>query len=382
VASSRWQLPVVSPITPGGLADAAVAALGGRRNAEQAVTTALIERFTARSIALTDSGTSALVLAFRLAAPRGSIVALPAYACVDLLAAAAYAGLRVRLFDTDPATLSPDLDSVRHALAEGATAIVVAHLYGYPADVPAVAALAAEHGATLIEDAAQHANGSLAGVPLGAHGPLSVLSFGRGKGITGGTGGALLSLTDRWPATLDGRPANGWKPLALATAQWLIGRPALYAVPASIPALRLGETIYHDAHEPCPLPHTAAALLRSALLAAGAARTAREQTAHALIDRLAGRVEIPRPIAGGVSGYLRLPVLATRIHHPAPRLGIVRTYPRPLGDEPAARPLLAPGVTEMPGARELCARLFSVPTHSFVTQADIAAAGDWADRSR
>ena len=48
------------------------------------------ERFQARAVALTDSGTSALVLAFRMALPGNApgTVALPAYACPDLLSAA------------------------------------------------------------------------------------------------------------------------------------------------------------------------------------------------------------------------------------------------------------------------------------------------------
>ena len=47
----------------------------------------------------------------------------------------------------DPATLSADLDSVARVLDRGANTVVVAHLYGYPADLPAVRALAeqAEH---------------------------------------------------------------------------------------------------------------------------------------------------------------------------------------------------------------------------------------------
>ncbi|MDQ3520445.1 MAG: DegT/DnrJ/EryC1/StrS family aminotransferase, partial [Gemmatimonadota bacterium] len=76
----------------------------------------LTERFGAQAVALTDSGTSALVLALRLAAGAGGTVAFPGYACIDLAAAARFAGVRVRLYDVDPASLSPDLDSVRRTL--------------------------------------------------------------------------------------------------------------------------------------------------------------------------------------------------------------------------------------------------------------------------
>jgi dTDP-4-amino-4,6-dideoxygalactose transaminase len=153
----------------------------------------LRERFGARDVILTDSGTSALILALRSLLPQGATIAYPAYACVDLTAVALRARMRVRLYDLDPATLSPDLDSVRAAIGRGVDAIVVAHLYGYPADVAGVEELAALHGIPVIEDAAQGAGGTVRGMRLGSLGDVSILSFGRGKGTTCGSGGALLS---------------------------------------------------------------------------------------------------------------------------------------------------------------------------------------------
>ena len=134
----------------------APALFGG--SAEPAALRAELQRaFGASDVALVDSGTSALALALRASTPAGGVVALPAYACVDIGAAAIFAQLRVRLYDIDPVTLSPDLASVSRVLEAGVDSIVVAHLYGYPANVPGVAALAASHGVRVIEDAAQGA---------------------------------------------------------------------------------------------------------------------------------------------------------------------------------------------------------------------------------
>jgi len=344
----------------------------------------LRKRFGATHVALTDSGTSALILAFRSAMPAGGTVALPAYACVDLLSAAAFAGLRVRLYDVEPATLSPDLDSVRAALGRGADVIVVAHMYGFPADVPGVAAIAAEHGAQVIEDAAQHAAGRLAGAPLGSFGPLVVLSFGRGKGTTGGRGGALLSRESlpEWQAA---EPTAGWRDWLVTVAQWAIGRPSLYAIPASMPGLHLGETIYREAHAPQPISYAAASLASAALAAADAECTLRASRVRLLLDALEGApgLDAVRPIAGGQSGYLRLPVLDRGGRAAATRLGIVRSYPRPLGDEPAAARLLAPGEPSTRGAQSICDELFTLPTHARVNGADREQLALWArdDRS-
>src|ERR1700722_5098453 len=120
----RWQPPVLSPVAATALARALPAALTRGRSAFDGLERIIGERFAVNTVALTDSGTSALVLAFRSVLPAHGIVALPGYACVDLLAAAAFAELRVRLYDIEPATLSPDLDSVRAALRRGADAVM------------------------------------------------------------------------------------------------------------------------------------------------------------------------------------------------------------------------------------------------------------------
>jgi perosamine synthetase len=375
----RWQPPVLSPVAPATLARAVPAILTRGAGGFDALEEVLRKRFATSNVALTDSGTSALVLAFRSALPAQGIVALPAYACVDLLAAAAFARLRVRLYDVDPATLSPDLDSVRATLRRGADGIVVAHLYGFPADVPGVASIAAEHGVTVIEDAAQHAGGSLRGAPLGSFGPLVVLSFGRGKGISGGSGGALLSR-DRIPTWQPPPAPAGWRDWLVTAAQWAIGRPSLYGIPASMPGLHLGETIYKDARSPGRLSHAAAFLATRALTEADGERAQRAQRARMILDLLDGAPDLHfvRPIEGGASGYLRLAVLDGGGRCAAPRLGVVRSYPRPLGEEPEARSLLAVGEPPTPAAHAVCRSLFTLPTHARLGGADREQLVRWA----
>ena len=103
--------------------------LRGGTDARQRVAGLLASRHGARRVLLLNSGTSALTLAMR-AAGAGSIVALPAWCCYDVATAALGAGARVVHYDVDPATLTPDLASLRGALRQGATSVVVAALYG------------------------------------------------------------------------------------------------------------------------------------------------------------------------------------------------------------------------------------------------------------
>src|SRR4029434_8607789 len=111
-----------------------------------------------------------------------------AYCCYDLATAADGAGADVLLYDLHPLTLGPDWRSFERTLARGATAAVVAHLYGHPVDLRQAQALADSAGSILIEDAAQGVGARYDGRPLGSFGGMSLLSFGRGKGLTGGGG--------------------------------------------------------------------------------------------------------------------------------------------------------------------------------------------------
>jgi hypothetical protein len=60
----------------------------------------------------------------------------------------------------------------------------------------------------------------------------------------------------------------------------------------------------------------------------------------------------------------------------------VRTYPRPLGDEAAARPLLMSDEPATPGARVVCERLFTLPTHPWIGESDREQLARWAREIR
>lgn len=380
----RRQLTVASPISLRGLSAAFGASL--RHAATMSVQARELVRstFGVSEAVLTDSGTSALVLALRLAAPNGGTVAYPSYACVDLAAAARYAGVRVRLYDLDPDTLSPDLDSVAAVLERGVDAIVVAHLFGYPADVFGVRALAAPRGVTVVEDAAQGAGGSLNGRRLGSIGDLSLVSFGRGKGLCAGGGGALLASESRWQHALaelrltsGGRGFGG---LAKAAIQWALGRPSVYAIPSMIPWLRLGQMVYHPASEPASMDAAANVLLSSALalepedLATRRAHARELDTAASSVDDL----RHVHAINGGNGGYLRYAVrdLSGRRSADA-TLGIARPYPVTMAEQVELAPVLAKAEPPTPGAVELRDTLFTLPTHRFVDARDISALSRW-----
>lgn len=372
------------------MARAALAGPHGARDAADQLSTDLRVRYAADSAVLVDSGTSALQLAIRVATggggPARPVVALPAFTCFEVATAAVGADVDVVLYDLLPDSLAPDPESLERALRTGARVVVISPLFGIPAAWDEVTAQLARYGATMIEDAAQGHGASWRGRPLGSFGMLSVLSFGRGKGWTGSGGGALLMrgspATARITRTLlstFSEPASRALARALtALAQWSLGRPALYGIPAAVPSLGLGRTRYREPTPPRAIDAFSARLLLATAGAANREAAVRRDTARQLCLRLAATNAV-RPTAvpaGGEAGFLRLPVrlVADRAVLSAlplgRRLGISRTYPVPLHTLPAIRERLR-GSGAYPGAVALAKELLTLPTHSLVTRAEL-----------
>lgn len=353
----------------------------------------LVERFAADRAILFGSGTQALTAALGLAMERAGLerpVALPGYNCYDLASAAEGADASLALYDIDPGTLAPDLDSLETAFRAGAGVAVLAPLHGFPFDWLAAAALADRYDAVLVEDAAQAAGGSWKGRPAGTYGALTVLSFGRGKGWTGGGGGALLlrrgqGMPEGWPQDAAGEvpvPHDAPGPTAealtwvAATAQWLLGRPSMYGLPRALPFLHLGETVYHPPVPPGPITAASAALALATSDAAMAAVNLRRERAETLRRRIRETPAMPTAVPAGSSpGYLRFPCrLEDASRHPRiremARLGLETGYPTTLADLDAVKRRLVTSAA-VPGAETLARELVTLPLHSQVRQEEL-----------
>ena len=313
-------------------------------------------------------------------------MALPAFTCYDVATAAVGSGLSIALYDVDPDTLTPDLDSLRAVLVSGARVVVAAHLFGFPIDWNGLLECVAPFGATVIEDAAQGHGARWWERPVGALGSLSVMSFGRGKGWTGSRGGALLSRGAESPEAPPLTPAppgsrDEVKALGTALAQWWLGGPAWYWLPASIPGLGLGETRYRAPADPAGMTRGAAAMIQESRPLATTEMFARRSNAWELLARLPFSDHL-RPVRrqmGGDPGFLRLPIRLSRgwagFTDPgyARRLGVAPGYPATLAALPAVRTHLAGPLTRWPGAETLVRELVTLPTHSRLTPEDRAA---------
>ena len=383
----RHQPPAHSPLTAAAIGRGLKAALA-TGTARQALAALLCGHFAADDVVLTDSGTSALALAIRgaLAARPGAAVALPAWSCYDVATAADAAGASVLCYDLDPATLGPDWASLRAALSAGAAAVVAVHAYGVPVDLEAMRREADTAGAVIVEDAAQAVGAALHGHAVATLAARAVLSFGRGKGLTGGGGGALLLRgTASARMARDGLApgGRGVRALAGAAAQWVLARPSLYGLPASLPFLGLGQSVYRDAHAPRVIGAAEAAIVLAAWEPSFAEVGVRRANAAVLLESVPpafGRVMAP---PGAEPSWLRLPLVAPPAaaaaadRRAAHVLGVYRGYPRPLVDLPGFGGRIRNRENAYPGARTLAERLVTLPTHGHLAPRDREALRAW-----
>jgi dTDP-4-amino-4,6-dideoxygalactose transaminase len=271
---------------------------------------------------------------------------------------------------------------------------VLVHHYGVPVPTEALQSLTAAAGALLIEDAAQTAGSFAGGQRTGRVREATVLSFGRGKGVTAGAGGALLlsaeftELAARATGML--RSASGAGSVIFVGklfAQWALARPAIYRVPASLPFLRLGETVFRPPTAPMAMAPPAARVLRRTLRLADAEANIRRAHADRLraVQQRVARETMVEIGADATPGWLRLPLLVRPDHvvdaRVAARLGVMPTYPISL----SALAPLQPSLTargRFPGAEALRRRLWTLPTHGALTPRDLEALERWIQELR
>ncbi|THE62991.1 DegT/DnrJ/EryC1/StrS family aminotransferase [Salinadaptatus halalkaliphilus] len=146
----------------------------------------------------TSNGTTALHAALEaLGVEEGDAVVTSPFSFVASANAIRLAGATPVFADVDPDTYTLDPDAVADVLAarDDIVGLLPVHLYGLAADMPALSALADDHGVFVLEDACQAHGGTVAGERVGSLGDAACFSFYPTKNMTTGEGG--LITTDR-----------------------------------------------------------------------------------------------------------------------------------------------------------------------------------------
>lgn len=141
-----------------------------------------------------NSGTDALRFAYMALGVRpGDEVLTVPNTFIATTEALTQAGATLRFVEVTDATLTMDPAAAAAAIGPRTVGLVPVHLYGQPADMDPLLALARQHGLWIVEDAAQAHGATYRGRPAGTLGTLGAFSFYPGKNLGAcGEGGAVI----------------------------------------------------------------------------------------------------------------------------------------------------------------------------------------------
>jgi dTDP-4-amino-4,6-dideoxygalactose transaminase len=301
------------------------------------------------------NGTDALHLALRACGvgPGDSVLTV-SHTAVATAAAIELAGAVPIFVDIDPSTFNMDPDHLAAAIkkfqASSLKAIVPVHLYGQPADLPAIMEIAKTKGLFVIEDCAQSHGASLEGRKTGAWGDVATFSFYPTKNLAAlGDGGAVVTNDPELARKARLLREYGWHTRYVSTLAGMNSR----------------------------LDELQAAILRVKLRYLDDGNRRRQALARLYDDKLHGqsRLRIPQENKGShvyhqyvvktdqrdaLKSYLKLNGIATLVH-----------YPQPIHVQPAYAGRIAIGPGGLQHSEEACQRVLSLPMYPQLTEHDV-----------
>jgi dTDP-4-amino-4,6-dideoxygalactose transaminase len=341
----------------------------------------LAEHFGVRHVFLVSSGKAALSLilqALRTLHDRTEVV-VPAYTCFSVPSAIVREGLTVKACDIDPDSLDLDRTKLETIVGDDTLCVLPSHLFGLPSDMDAIRQVCERRGVPVVEDAAQAMGGLYKGEKIGTLGEVGFFSLGRGKNITAGGGGIILTDSDEIAGPLSELYRTLRAPgivemlreFAALLAMSLLIRPSLYWLPAGLPFLRLGETVFHR-----DFPITRLSGLGAGFLHHWKQRLEESNGMRARIgDAFIKELDLADTEVGSVP-FLRLPVLAEdekcrdAILAAARALGagLGCMYPSAINEIDEIREQFVG--ESFPEASRIAKRLLTVPTHGLLNNRD------------
>jgi perosamine synthetase len=178
---------------------------------------AFCTRLSCKHAVAVNSGTAALHLAVRAygIGPGDEVITSP-FTFIATSNCALFEGATPVFVDIDPDTWNIDPQKAAAAVTTRTKAIIPVDVFGQPADMDAICAIARRHNIKVIEDSAEALGATYKGRPAGMLGDVGVFAFYPNKQITTGEGGVLITNDDevaRLARSMrnQGRdPSSGW----------------------------------------------------------------------------------------------------------------------------------------------------------------------------
>jgi len=338
--------------------------------------------FGVRHVFLVSSGKAGLYITLKALhglSSRKMRVLIPAYTCFSVPSAIVKSGLTVSLCDINPTTLDFDYNSFEKALTEDTLCVIPNHLFGIPSDIQRVKALCRSREVFVLEDAAQSMGEWYDGSLLGTVGDVGVFSLGRGKNLSCGAGGIVVTNSDRIAhaiaehyATL---PSSGFvgnvTELLKAFLLRLFIHPSIYWFPSGLRFLKLGETFFYKDFPVRQLPAIGAALLSGWQQQLEELNRVRTRNT----DYFCNRLGLTTPRKDSLP-YLRFPIvtqdreLTRKIYDLSAGLGlgISKMYPTGIHEIEELKSQFV-GMS-FPSAHFVAERLLAIPTHHLLNDDD------------
>lgn len=384
--------PAGTPVRCSELISAWTKRLTGSAN-EFALADKVRQRTGTPHIFLTNSGRTGLLIILEtlkeLADTNRTEVVIPAYTCYSVAAAIARAGLKIRLVDIRPETMDYDYDRLEDLSSERILAIVGCNLFGLPSDMNRISLLAKRIGAFAIDDAAQGMGLIENNHSLGCRGDVGFYSLDRGKNMTTLAGGVILTRSDQLADLLKEKCRR--LPLPGLISEMIVClklnlylcliQPRIYWLPAALPFLGLGQTIY-DTSFPTTRLSRFQSILGSILIDhLDRFNDTRQANSLELASTIVAddRYSIPGFDPDNCPSYLRLPVLCQtrelrdQLIICLRKNGVVASnmYPGLIADINKIQDRLVDRSETYEGADRIVESLLVLPTNPYVNQSDI-----------
>lgn len=150
-----------------------------------------------------NNGTTALHLALvGLGLQPGDEVIIPTVTYIATANAVRYCGATPVLADVCRETMNLDPQDIERRITPRTRGIIPVHLYGHPAEMKAISAIARRHKLWVLEDAAEAHGAEVGGTRVGALGDCAIFSFFGNKIVTTGEGGMITTDDDELAARL------------------------------------------------------------------------------------------------------------------------------------------------------------------------------------
>lgn len=342
----------------------------------------LRDHFGVKHVSLVSSGKVALVVILSALKKirKKSYVIIPSYTCYSVPSAIIKAGLKIRLCDINPDTLDYDYKMLDKMVDGEVLGIVSTHLFGIPSNVFALKEKYGNRGIFIIEDAAQAMGGISQGKKLGTVGDAGFFSLGRGKNITAGTGGIILTSTDEIADAVKEiflclkkePPAEYIKNIIQVCFQQFFINPILYWFPFQLSFLKIGETIFRKDFSMYRLSNFKIGLMHQWRPRLQRFNANRVRLSKYYVNNINKSEHIQ--IYSASYPYLRFPVYLkcseekARICKEYSWFGISPMYPDSVNNIKEIKEEFNESV--YPGADFVVHRLVTLPTHCFVNERD------------